>query len=70
MSDVGAIHHHAAEDCKLGNGRTDLVNGSAKCATIVGEWFDSAAPHGGAFKFLFVVWMSCEGPELDLGVGL
>ncbi len=69
MIDVGAVHHHAAEDGEFRDRRPDAGEVVSKTPAVERDGFERAAPHGRPLMLLLVVRMGGVGAKLDVAVG-
>ena len=70
MVDVGAVHHHAAENSELRNRRAHEVECGSKHAPVEGQRLQRAAVERGAFDILLVIGMQLIRPKLDVRLRL
>ncbi len=70
MADIGAVHHHAAHQRELFNGRPNEVNVSPELTPVIRQGFKHAAACGRAFAVGEIVRMAFERAQMDFRVPL
>ena len=65
MADIGTVHHHAAHQRELFNGRPNEVDVSPELTPVIRQGFKHAAACGRAFAVGEIVRMAFERAQMD-----